>query len=41
VIDGSSEFVDHEFHPEFGCLMLYDKQHFVVVVGAGEGFLGV
>lgn len=38
--DGGPEFVDDEFHPEFGCLVLDDEEGFVVVRGIGQGFLG-
>lgn len=39
MIDGGTEFVDHEFHPEFGCLMLNNKEHLIVMFWVGERFL--
>lgn len=41
VSDGGLEFVDDEFHPEFGGLVLDDEEEFVVVFWVGEGFLGL
>lgn len=31
--DCGSEFVDDEFHPKFGRLMLDNEEHLIVVVG--------
>ncbi|MNE25672.1 hypothetical protein D3C80_1190070 [compost metagenome] len=33
VFAGSLELVQHQFHPQLGCLVLDDEQHFVMVRG--------
>lgn len=40
-VEGGTEFMDDEFHPKFGGLVLDDEEHFVVVGGIREGVLGV
>ena len=41
VFDGGADFVNNEFHPKLRGLVLDDEKHFIVMGGAGEGFLGV